>query len=58
MKFYIKFNRIHHNSFNNTSLTLAIQNNNIEIVRLLLQHEKIDVNIPRISILFFISFCF
>lgn len=39
--FLMKFRK----KFHKTALFLAVENNNIEIVKLLLEHKGIDVNI-------------
>lgn len=43
---YIFFNEIF---FNKTALTLAVQKEDIESIKLLLNNQLIDVNIPYIS---------
>lgn len=45
------------NFINNTALNIAIEKGNNQIVRLLLDHPGIDVNIPKIlKFIFFIMF--
>ena len=39
-----------------TALIMAVKNNNIEIIKLLLANENIDVNIPYIFIFYYIKF--
>ena len=45
-----------HNFFYKTALYSAVEKENIEIIKLLLNNDKIDVNIPYILILNFIKF--
>lgn len=45
MKFYCFLNEILFSYFHKTALYIAIEKGNIEIVKLLLKNEKIDVNI-------------
>lgn len=42
------FNKIFIFCFNKTALHVAVENNHLEIVRILLSHPKIDVNIKYI----------
>lgn len=49
IKFYYKFHQIPKNIFfNKTALHIAVELENIEIVKLLLKHKNIDVNINSI----------
>ena len=53
MKFKIKYlNEMIILFFKKTALYLAVENENIEIIKLLSKNEKIDVNIPWIIFLF------
>ena len=42
--------------FYKTALYLAVEKENIEIIKLLLSNDIIDVNIPYILIIFYIKF--
>lgn len=44
------------NNFYNTALSIAIENGNIDIIKLLLNHKNIDNNIIMISTCIFIKF--
>ena len=49
----MKFNIIY---FNKTALYLAVEKENIEIVKLLLTHNKLDINLGYILNIIFIKF--
>ena len=49
IKFDIKiFNEIQYKIFHKTALCIAIEKENIEIVKLLLMNEKLDINLLNI----------
>ena len=43
------------NWLNKTPLCYAVENQNIEIINLLLEHKDIDINLPSIPILLFLT---
>ena len=56
MKLIIFFlNQIEIYLFNKTPLIIAIEKENIKIVKLLLSNDKIDINAPYILFVFFIN---
>ena len=58
MKFFnISFNEIQ-TLFNKTAFYLAVEKDNLEIIKLFLNNDKLDINIPYIlsSMILFIKF--
>lgn len=48
IQFKLKFNQISNSFFQKAALHIAVEHRNVEIVKLLIENDKIDVNLPRV----------